>query len=34
VFAEVAWGDLEPNHLADAVAEYAGRRRRFGGLDA
>lgn len=34
VFAEVAWGDLEPHHLADAVAEYAGRRRRFGGLDA
>ena len=23
-----------PEHLEDAVTEYAGRRRRFGGLDA
>ncbi len=34
VFMEVPWGDLKPDHLAEAVAEYAGRRRRFGGLDA
>ncbi len=34
VFAEVVWADLRPEYLEDAVAEYAGRRRRFGGLDA
>jgi hypothetical protein len=34
VFTEVAWGNLEAGHLVAAVAEYAGRRRRFGGLDA
>jgi len=34
VFTEVVWADLQPDHLVDAVAEFAGRRRRFGGLDA
>lgn len=33
VFVEVAWDALEPAHLAAAIDDFAGRRRRFGGLD-
>jgi undecaprenyl diphosphate synthase len=30
VFLEVLWPDFEGKHLEDAIAEFAGRRRRFG----
>ena len=30
VFLEVLWPDFQGKHLEDAVAEFAGRRRRFG----
>ena len=33
VFLDVAWGDLQPTHLEQAVDAYAHRHRRFGGLD-
>ena len=33
VFVPVGWSDLEPDHLADAIADFSNRRRRFGGLD-
>ena len=33
VFLPVAWSDLGVAHLAEAVADFALRRRRFGGLD-
>ncbi len=31
-FPEVKWPDFTPEHLSQAVAEFAGRDRRFGGL--
>lgn len=33
VFTEVLWPDFRREHLADAVREYQGRVRRFGGID-
>lgn len=33
VFLPTAWGDLGVNDLVDAIADFGGRRRRFGGLD-
>ena len=33
VYLDVAWADLQPQHLTDAIASYAHRHRRFGGLD-
>ena len=33
VFIPVAWSDFGAGDLAAAVADFAGRRRRFGGLD-
>ena len=33
VFAPVAWSDFGAGDLAVAVVDFAGRRRRFGGLD-
>ncbi len=33
VFAPVGWTDLAADHVAAAVADFSGRRRRFGGLD-
>jgi undecaprenyl diphosphate synthase len=31
VFVDTLWPDFGPRHLRQALAEYAGRRRRFGG---
>src|SRR5262245_29454286 len=31
VFVDVLWPDFDASHLGAAIAEYAGRRRRFGG---
>ncbi len=31
VFTEVLWPDFTPEHLAEALAEFAGRERRYGG---
>jgi undecaprenyl diphosphate synthase len=31
VFVDVLWPDFDAGHLGSAIAEYAGRRRRFGG---
>jgi len=31
VFTEVLWPDFTPEHLREALAEYAGRERRYGG---
>jgi undecaprenyl diphosphate synthase len=33
VFIPVDWADLTAEHLARAMADFSGRRRRFGGLD-
>ncbi|HEY3486123.1 MAG TPA: undecaprenyl diphosphate synthase family protein [Ilumatobacteraceae bacterium] len=33
VFTPIAWQDLSVDHVRDAIADFAGRRRRFGGLD-
>lgn len=33
VFLDVAWADLQVTHLGEALVAFAGRRRRFGGLD-
>lgn len=33
VFADVAWHDLDGGHVVTAINDFAGRRRRFGGLD-
>ena len=33
VFAQVSWSELSADDLAGAVADFSGRRRRFGGLD-
>ena len=33
VFIPVAWSDFGAGELAAAVVDFAGRRRRFGGLD-
>ena len=33
VFLDVAWGDFTSVHLGDAIAAYAHRHRRFGGVD-
>jgi len=33
VFIPVAWSDFRAGDLAAAVVDFAGRRRRFGGLD-
>ena len=33
VFIPVAWSDFGAGDLAAAVVDFAGRRRRFGGLD-
>jgi len=32
VFMDVLWPDFGPDHLAEAIAEYASRQRRFGGV--
>jgi undecaprenyl diphosphate synthase len=34
VFTDVLWPDFRREHLFQAVKEYQGRERRFGGLDA
>jgi undecaprenyl diphosphate synthase len=34
VFTDVLWPDFRREHLFEAVREYQGRERRFGGLDA
>lgn len=34
VFLDVLWPDVRRHHLADAVVEYQGRDRRYGGLVA
>lgn len=31
---ETLWPDFSPAHLHEAIRDYAGRKRRFGGLDA
>ena len=31
VFTDVLWPDFTPEHLAEALAEFAGRERRYGG---
>ncbi len=33
VFVPVGWTELAADHVAAAVADFSGRRRRFGGLD-
>ena len=33
VFVPVAWRDLTQDHVERAIDDFAGRRRRFGGLD-
>ncbi|MEX0846459.1 MAG: undecaprenyl diphosphate synthase family protein [Ilumatobacteraceae bacterium] len=33
VYVDVAWADLQVQHLADAIEAYRHRHRRFGGLD-
>lgn len=33
VFLPVAWAQFDAGHLSTAVADFAGRHRRFGGLD-
>ena len=33
VFHPMAWHELSPDHLLDAIADFARRQRRFGGLD-
>lgn len=33
VFLPATWGDLTVSDLVDAIADFGGRRRRFGGLD-
>ena len=33
VFHPMAWSELSPDHLLDAIADFARRQRRFGGLD-
>lgn len=33
VFIPMVWGDLDAHHLVDAIADFAQRERRFGGLE-
>jgi undecaprenyl diphosphate synthase len=33
VFHPMAWSALSPDHLLEAIADFARRQRRFGGLD-
>ena len=33
VYIDVPWAQLSAQHLADAIAAFQGRHRRFGGLD-
>lgn len=33
VYVDVPWADLRGEHLHGAITEFAGRHRRFGGLD-
>jgi undecaprenyl diphosphate synthase len=33
VYLDVPWSDMHSQHLEAAIAEFAGRHRRFGGLD-
>lgn len=33
VFIPMVWGDLDAQHLVDAIADFAQRERRFGGLE-
>jgi undecaprenyl diphosphate synthase len=33
VFVDTFWPDFRSHHLADAVAEFHSRNRRFGGLN-
>jgi hypothetical protein len=33
VFHPMAWSELSPDHLLEAIADFARRQRRFGGLD-
>jgi undecaprenyl diphosphate synthase len=34
VFLDVLWPDFKPAHLADSIAEFRRRDRRYGGVDA
>lgn len=34
VFVDIAWRELDVGHVVTAIDDFAGRRRRFGGLDA
>ncbi len=34
LFLDVLWPDFSPQHLRDALAEFARRERRYGGVDA
>jgi undecaprenyl diphosphate synthase len=33
VFTDVLWPDFRRQHLFDAISEYQGRSRRYGGLE-
>jgi undecaprenyl diphosphate synthase len=33
VFHPLTWPELAPDHLVDAIADFARRERRFGGLE-
>jgi hypothetical protein len=33
VFVDIRWDELAVDHVAEALHDFAGRRRRFGGLD-
>jgi hypothetical protein len=33
VFVDIRWDQLAPDHVVEAINDFAGRRRRFGGLD-
>jgi hypothetical protein len=33
VFVPLSWGELAADHVVDAIADFAQRERRFGGLD-
>jgi undecaprenyl diphosphate synthase len=34
VFVDIGWDELEAIHVRNAIGDFAGRRRRFGGLDS
>lgn len=33
IFVDIGWAELSSEHVMGAIADFAGRRRRFGGLD-